>query len=136
MRTEADLVAVVEKSFEKRGFVVNTEIPMLSKRIDLLCVRPNTNELIAIEAKIQKWKRAFQQALTYRLCSDFVYIAIHNNYSHLVKIDMLQKYGVGLIVVDEDDIEMPLEALPSAVTHQRLKEDVMRHIGGERSVPL
>ena len=134
MKTEADLVAVVRESFKEQGFLVNTEVPMLSKRIDTLCMIPDTNDVIAVVAKSQKWKRALQQALTYRLCSNFVYIAIHHDFSHRVKKELLQKHGVGLIVVNNDDIDIPLEALPSTVTHQGIKEDVMPYIGGERSV--
>ena len=124
---------MVEKSFRKRGFIVTDEVPMLSKRIDILCMDPDTNEIIAVEAKLQKWIRALQQALTYRLCSDFVYIAIHHDFSHRVKRELLQKHGVGLIVVNHDDIEITLKALPSKVTHQGIKEDVMPYIRGEHS---
>lgn len=134
MKTEADLVAVVRKSFRERGFVVNVEVPMLSKWIDIFCINPGTNDVIAVEAKIQKWRRALQQALTYRLCSDLVYIAIHHNYSHRVKKELLQKHGVGLIIVNHDYMEISQEASPSTIMHQRIKEDVISYIGGERSV--
>jgi hypothetical protein len=136
MKTENDLVEIVRTSFRDRGFLVNTEVPMLSKRIDILCMNPDTNDVIAVEAKIQKWKRAFQQALTYRLCSNLVYIAIHHDFSHRVNKELLQKHGVGLIVVNHDDIDIPLEALPSTIMHQGIKEDVMPYIGGERPVPF
>ncbi len=133
MKTEDDMVAIVRESFRERGFIVNTEVPMLSKRIDVLCMNPDTNDVIAIEVKKQNWRRALQQALTYRLCSNLVYIAILYDFSHLVKKELLQKHGVGLIVVN-DDIEIPLEALPSKIMHQGIKKDLMLHIGGEPSV--
>ena len=134
METEADLVTVVKKSFIERGFKVNTEVPMLSKRIDILSINPETNDVIAVEAKMQKWNRALQQALTYRLCSNLVYIAIHHDFSHRVNKELLQKYGVGLIIVNHDDIDIPLEALPSTIMHQGMKEDVMPYLGGDHSV--
>lgn len=134
MKTEADMVTVIKKSFMECDFKVNTEVPMLSKRIDILCMDPNTNDVIAVEAKIQKWKRALQQALTYRLCSNFVYIAIHHDFSHRVKKELLQKHGVGLIVVNHDNIEIPLEASPSMIVHRRIKDEVIPNIGGEPSV--
>ena len=134
MKTENDLVEIVRTTFSRRGFLVNTEVPMLSKRIDILCMNPDTNDVIAIEAKLQKWKRAFQQALTYRLCSNLVYIAIHHEFSHRVNIELLQKHGVGLIVVNHDGIDIPLEASQSTIMHHGIKEDVMPYLGGEHSV--
>lgn len=130
MKTEDDLVATVKKSFMECGFIVNTEVPMLSKKIDIICMDPTTNEVIAIEAKMEKWRRALQQALTYRLCSNFVYIAIHHDFSHRVKKELLQKHGVGLITVNHNDIETLLDALPSTIMHQRMKEDVTPYTGG------
>ena len=61
MRTEADLVKVVKKSFEDKGFLVNAEVQMLSKRIDLLCLNPETGEITAIEVKIKNWKVLFNR---------------------------------------------------------------------------
>lgn len=133
MKSEEEMVAVVKKSFKESGFIVNTEVPMLSKMIDILCFNPDTKDIVAIEAKMQKWKRALQQALTYRLCSNFVYIAIHHDFSHRVDKELLQKHGVGLIVVNQDDTDISLEASRSMVVHRRIKEHVMPYIGGECS---
>jgi len=136
MKYEKELVAVVTKSFGDQGLIVTTEVPMLSKKIDILCLNTETDDIIAIEAKIGKWRRALQQALTYRLCSDYVYIAIHHKYSHRVQKDLLDKHGVGLIVVNDDSIEIPLDPSQSTVMNQKMKDDVLTYVGGELPVAI
>ncbi|MFA5771120.1 MAG: hypothetical protein WC974_00080 [Thermoplasmata archaeon] len=130
MKTEAKLVDVVKHSFVKNRFIVYTEVPMLSKKIDVVCINPNTNDVYAIEAKMHKWRRALQQALTYRLCSDFSYIAIPEENSDKVDTDLLSKYGIGLIVVHKNGITVPQEASVSNVLHHRMKEDIINRSGG------
>ena len=134
MKSEAEMVDILKIFFENQDLIVTTEVPMLSKRIDMLCLNLKTNDIIAVEAKLQKWKRALQQALTYRVCSEHVYIAIHHDFSHRVDRELLQKKGVGLIVVNQNEVTIPIEPSESMITHHRIKEDVMSFMGGEHSV--
>lgn len=64
---------------------------------------PLTSEIIAIEAKLTNWKRAFLQANRYKSFADKVYIAMPENKSHLVDKDLLTSHGVGLFSFDESN---------------------------------
>lgn len=130
MKSEADMVKMIRAFFEKQGFKVTTEVPMLSKRIDIVCFKKATQGVIAIEAKLQNWKRGLQQASTYRIGSDFVYLAIHRDFSHRVDKELLRKTSVGLIVVDQNGVEITFEASEHTITHQRIRENIISFCKG------
>ena len=131
MESEADMVDMIKTFFEKKGFEVVTEVPMLSKRIDVVCLEKETQDIIAIEAKVQNWKRGLQQASTYRIGSDFAYLAIQRDFSHRVDEKLLQKMSVGLIVVDQSGVEILFEAPEHLIAHQRIREDIISYCRGE-----
>lgn len=131
MKSEADMVNIIKAFFEKEGFKVVTEVPMLSKRIDVVCLEKEMQDIIAIEAKLQNWKRGLQQASTYRIGSDLVYLAIQRDFSHRVDKNLLRKMSVGLIVVDQNGIEILIEAPEHMIAHQRIKENIISYCRGE-----
>lgn len=131
MKSEADMVDAIKTFFEQEGFRVITEVPMLSKRIDVVCLEKETQQIIAIEAKLQNWKRGLQQASTYRIGSDSVYLAILRNFSHRVNKRLLRKMSVGLIVVDQRGVEILFEAPEHTIVHQRIREDIISYCRGE-----
>ena len=61
---------------------------------------PIGKELIAIEAKLNDWKRGFYQANRYKAFADKTYLAVPPKISDLVEIPLLKKHGVGLIIFD------------------------------------
>ena len=131
MKSEADMVGILKVFFEKEGFKVVTEVPMLSKRIDVVCLEKKTQDIIAIEAKLQNWKRGLQQASTYRIGSDFAYLAIQRDFSHRVDKNLLQKMSVGLIAVDQNGVEILFEAPEHMIVHQRIRETIISYCRGE-----
>lgn len=128
INSENDLVDLLEVSLNNRSFVTAREIKMLSKYIDIIAYNPVDDEVIAIEAKLSKWQRAVQQAMTYRLCADRVYIAISNDFSHRVDNDLLKKCGLGLIVCDEKKVYTKLKAERVNAPHVRLREEVITSV--------
>jgi hypothetical protein len=107
-RRETQVAWRVKRYFTKAGYSVRGEVPFMSKRIDLVGVSPRTGQVIAVEAKVQDWRRGLQQALTYRLCSDEAFLAISTQYLQRVDRLVLAKYGIGLIAVDGvARVEMP-----------------------------
>jgi len=131
MKSEDEIIDNIKLFFEKKGFRVITEVPLLTKRIDIICLKNGINEIIAIEVKIQNWKRGLQQASVYRICSDFVYLAIHRDFSHRVDIKLLQRAGIGLIVVDEDGVEIIFKISNQLLTHQGIKNNIISYCGGD-----
>jgi hypothetical protein len=128
IKTERDLVDLIEASFLDRDFITAREIKMLSKFIDIIAYNPVDDEVIAVEAKLSKWRRAFQQAMTYRICADRVYIAISNDFSHRIDSVLLRKYGLGLIICDENRVYTKLKAGRVTSPHVRLREEIINSL--------
>lgn len=134
MRTEAELVNIIKDHFKSCGYCVSTEVPMFSKKIDIVCFNSKSNEVTAIEAKLTKWQKALQQALTYRTCSDFSYIAVPKKCHKNIDNKLLKDIGMGLIVADENGIEILLKAKKSKILHSASKKQMIFEIGGDEDV--
>lgn len=125
IRSEKDLVDLLDESFRMRGFGTAREVRMLSKFIDLVAYNPIDEGLIAIEAKLSGWRRAFQQAMTYRICADSVYIAIPAGISHRVDMELLKMYGIGLIIASDDYVYTRFEAEKITNLQEELKNGIV-----------
>jgi hypothetical protein len=71
---EAELAGPVARWLEEAGFEVQAEVPILGRRADLVGLRPDA--LAAVELKMRDWRRAFRQALSYQLGTDYAWIAM------------------------------------------------------------
>jgi len=74
---------------------------------------PYCYELITIEAKIAKWKKAAEQAIRHRLFSNRTYIALDKKYLHraLKHISSFRKEKIGILAVDDNEgVELVLKA--------------------------
>ena len=125
IQSEKDLVDLLDESFRMHGFVTAKEVRMLSKFIDLVAYNPADNGLVAIEAKLSRWRRAFQQAMTYRICANDVYIAIPAGISHRVDIELLKMYGIGLIIASDDYVYTRFEAEKITNLQEELKNGMV-----------
>lgn len=67
--------------------------------MDLYGYATKLNTTTAVELKLTKWTRAFQQALVYQLCADFVYLALPIAAAQRVDVPLLERHGIGLIGV-------------------------------------
>ena len=95
------------------GYRVRSEVPFLSQRIDLVGVLPRSGEVVAIEAKVDDWRRGLQQVIPYRLCSHEAFLAISARHAQSVDRKVLSKYGIGLIAVDGvARVELPARTSP------------------------
>jgi len=100
MVTEAEMSRVVDAYYRSSGYLVNTEVPLLSKRVDIAAYDSAFDTLILVETKVSDWRSALQQASVYTLCTPEVYIAIANEFLHRVDTDRVSKLGLGLLEVD------------------------------------
>jgi len=90
----------VRRFLGNAGYTVRSEIPFLSKRIDLVGVSWETGRIVAVEAKVANWQRGLQQAIPYRLCSHESYLALSASCVKNVDRSVLRRFGIGLISVD------------------------------------
>ena len=126
---EEQLVEIVCNHFKNLGYEVEREVKLESKFIDIVAKKektiaieasiwwrtirwkfPKKEKTIAIEVKVSNWKRAFQQALTYRFGADFVYIAMPEEVIHRIDIKALMEKGIGILSIEGNSVKIVLEA--------------------------
>ncbi len=95
------------------------EVGYYEKRIDVVTIRSDTNELWAIEAKTTDWSRALSQAIVNLAAAERSYIALYSKHAHRVPLEILDEHGVGLIAVGTrwGDVEILRDAARSPYTN-------------------
>ena len=84
------------KSFRKQ----DTELAFYEYRIDLYGYSRIQNLTVAIELKLLRWRRAWEQALLYQLCADFVFVALPTYVIPRVDTTLYERHGIGLLSVE------------------------------------
>src|SRR4030042_5536129 len=97
MIRETIIVDVVQEYLDERSFHTVKELPYLQRHIDIVGFDPESDVLVAIEAKVKNWQIAIQQAITCLLFADEVYIAMPHEYVHRVDRSELARFGIGLL---------------------------------------
>jgi len=72
---EEELTAPLIEHFRERGCRVATEVPIGGKTCDVYAIQPD-GKTIAVEVKVQDWRRALWQAVCYGFGADFAYVAL------------------------------------------------------------
>lgn len=97
---ESDLLEPVRGSLRRRGFrCQRPEVQFYEYSMDLYGFSVKSNLTIAVELKLHRWMRAFEQALIYQLCADFSYLALPIRNAQKVELSLLKQHGLGLIGV-------------------------------------
>ncbi len=97
---EAALLAPVQRSLRRRGFGrQQDELQFFEYSIDLYGYARPMQTTVAVELKLSRWTRAFEQGLVYQLCADQVYLALPWRAARRVEIPLLEQHGLGLIGV-------------------------------------
>jgi hypothetical protein len=111
---EHDMLDPVRRLFPASRYRRQTEVALASKMIDLCVFPKDSDELpIAVELKVEKWRRALWQAMTYRQVFAFAYVAIWHEHLHRVDRDLLRAAGVGLIVSTRSKATLVMQAVRS-----------------------
>ncbi len=113
-RFEADLREPVATWLEEAGFDVRLEVPILSRRADLVGRRGST--VTAIEMKMRQWGQALRQAIAYQLAADEAWVAMPLSAASRAYRQRwtFQAEGVGLLAVDDGGhVRVPIHAGPS-----------------------
>lgn len=97
---ESRIVEEVVEYLDRKTALVFTELPVLQRRVDVVSYDPDLDLIIAVEAKVENWKRALRQALSCLLFADQVFLAVPEIYSHRVDRTAIGHYGIGLIEVN------------------------------------
>ena len=103
---EIEMVNKVQDYLKSKGIKVVTEVPFMQQSIDLVYIKKN--QLIAMEFKVDNWKRAIEQASSHFLGTNEVYICIPKPKKGIPEklSKAMEKTDVGLVFFDEnsDDV--------------------------------
>jgi len=91
------------KNTDYDDYLCLTEIQIGEKIPDVILVKNDLTDIIAIEFKIHKWKDALIQASNYQLWAHKVYVALPSQNVHraLAHKGIFEKTGIGIISVDD-----------------------------------
>ena len=99
-RAESELCNSAERFLKKKGFDrQKKELQFYEYNIDIYGFSQFSDLTISIELKIENWRRAFEQALVYQLCSDLVFMALPKENVHRVDQNLLNSEGIGLLSI-------------------------------------
>jgi hypothetical protein len=100
IQAEKYLVKNIVSYLEKKGYLIALEVPFLSRSIDVV-YKTKRGELVAIEAKMDYCKKAFEQAKYCLLAASRVYVCLpERRISDMVRQRFLGM-GIGLIHADK-----------------------------------
>lgn len=125
---ESEMYPAIIDFFKKRKYNISFEVEYLGKRIDL--VAKNNEEILAVELKVNRWRKALQQARVHALVADKSYVALHQESidSALNHRDLFLASGVGLLEVNGQTKEV-IKAKQSEYIHKGLKELIIKRMG-------
>ena len=88
-------------------------------------------DIISIEAKLYDWRSGLFQALRYKPYSNKCYLAVSQEFSHRVDVNILRENNIGLMTVAPDKVDIvmtPKKENPSnMVAHMYLAEKFYSH---------
>ena len=127
---ESQLLEPVARFAKRKGFRLQSiELPFYEYRIDLYGFSHKKNATVAIELKLNDWKRAVEQTMIYQLCADLVYIAMPESAARRVDKSQLQANSIGLIGVRESgSCTCMLLAKSHIEVHQRYRESQINYL--------
>jgi hypothetical protein len=97
---ESALLEPVSGNLRRRGYRrQRDEVQFFEYSMDLYGYAALKGATTAVELKLSRWTRAFEQALIYQLCADFVFLALPVRAAARVEIPLLKRHGLGLIGV-------------------------------------
>lgn len=99
---EEALLKPVLRLFPKREYRRFREVPLGRKKIDVWCVRKNSEPCeVCVELKVKDWRKGLWQAIINFQIAGHSYIAVWHKYVQRAEreTELLRRYGVGLISV-------------------------------------
>lgn len=133
---ESQLLEPVSRFAKRKGFSLQSaELPFYEYRIDLYGFSRRNNATVAIELKLNNWRRALEQTMLYQLCADLVYIAMPESSVRRVNRAELESNGVGLIAVrDSGTCACVLLAKEHAEVRQLYRQSQIKYLRGTACV--
>jgi hypothetical protein len=131
---EAEVRAAVLRMLSSGGFDTLIEFPILGRVADVFaCGIEDTT--IAVECKERDWRRGIQQARTYTLATDRVFVGIPEGRLTAKLTQAAAMIGIGVIAVDNDGRAMvAIEPSAAIVPLPSLRSRTRAHFDERRSL--
>jgi hypothetical protein len=133
---EDELRVPVQKLFPPEQYFCKSEVPFGLKRIDMVFrERTNDREIIAVELKLTKWRRAVWQATANRQIATYSYVALPPQSADKIDRRLMVSLGLGVIVADPTDVaRIILPAKRSRYVNSRIATDISNLLAGNQDV--
>lgn len=131
---ESDLELPVARFLRNRRFhLQQREMQFYDYHMDVYGYSAQEDVTVAVELKLLKWTRAFEQARRYQLCSDLVYVAMPTSAVQRVDQDVLRRQGIGLIAVGRWRCREVLPAVRSAIVRPHYRAHYVSILRGGKT---
>jgi hypothetical protein len=133
---EDELRVPVQKLFPPEQYFCKNEVSFGLKRIDMVFrQRSNGQEIVAVELKLTKWKKAVWQAASNRQIAAYSYVALPSRSAAAIDRQLMVSLGLGLIVADStDEARIVLPAKRSRHVNSRIAAEISNLLGGNQHV--
>ncbi len=123
---EDELRAPVLKLFPPERYHCKSEVPFGLKRIDMVFKqRGDEQEIVAVELKLTKWKKAVWQAASNRQIAAYSYVALPSKSADAIDRRLMTSLGLGLIVADSaGGARIVLRAKRSRFVNRRIAAEI------------
>lgn len=116
MIKEVTMHKYIEDYFSEYKF--KHEVKFFKKKVDFVFIDEN-EDLHAIELKVKDWKNSLSQIDTNQLFANFCYLGIWNPYSSLVEKKLFKKYGIGILSIDKNNVDLILKPKKSPILNKK-----------------
>ena len=116
MIKEVTMHKYIEDYFSEYKF--KHEVKFFKKKVDFVFIDEN-EDLHAIELKVKDWKNSLSQIDANQLFANFCYLGIWNPYSSSVEKKLFKKYGIGILSVDKNKVDMILKPKKSPILNKK-----------------
>lgn len=125
---EEDLREPVRYYFKNKNYSVFDEAKLFSRGIDVIAKRRNS--IIAVELKVQKWRRAIQQAYMDLRVSNYAFVALpETKWERVDRKIFREAYncGIGLLSVN-GDVRQIMPPAPRNMIQPKLRRRFLRSL--------
>lgn len=133
---EDELRLPVQKLFPPEQYFCKSEVPFGLKRIDMVFRQRSTNqEIVAVELKLTKWRKAVWQATANRQIATYSYVALPSRSAAAIDKKLMVSLGLGLIVTESADVaRIVLPAKRSRYVNSRIATEISNLLAGHHDV--
>lgn len=133
--TEKYQLGIITDFLRSKGMKYSTEVPMYSKRIDIIALQ--RDRVIAIEMKTRDFKRGISQAKRNTSLADYSYLSVWSEYVTEDLISRVDELDIGLFSISDNVqcLSSPRANNPNRHARSTLRENAEHELRNESAFP-